>query len=80
MSKANKKLWTLRSDPLDIYTTQLEVVGAVPGWHGSVSQVERMDIERMQNSAFHGGATECQATECPGNQLPSNQVPMRPSL
>ena len=64
VTKANKRLWMLRrlhalgadtDDMVDIYSTQIRSVLelAVPAWHGSISQGERLEIERVQKSAFY---------------------------
>ena len=62
VSKANKKLWTIRrlkylganvTDPLDIYMKQVRSIleFAVPAWSGSINLAEQIDIERVQKSA-----------------------------
>ena len=64
VTKANKRLWMLRrlhalgadtDDMVDIYSTQIRSVLelAVPAWHGSFNQGERLEIERVQKSAFY---------------------------
>ena len=64
IAKANKRLWILRrlkylgakqTDLVDIYTKQIRCVLelAVPAWHGSISQVEKLDLERIQKCACH---------------------------
>ena len=62
VTRCNKKLWILRrlkklgasqEDLLDIYYKQVRsiVEFAVPVWHSSITQEERMDIERIQKTA-----------------------------
>ena len=62
VTRCNKKLWILRrlkelgasqDDLLDIYNKQVRSIleFAVPVWHSSITQEERLDIERIQKSA-----------------------------
>ena len=64
ISKANKRLWTLRrlknmgaknSDLLDVYMKQIRCILelAVPAWQGALSQAEKIDLERIQKTACH---------------------------
>ena len=64
VKKAYKRLWIIRrlkslgaakSELVDIYEKQVRCVLelAVPAWHGSITQKERVIIERVQKCAVH---------------------------
>jgi hypothetical protein len=64
VTKANKKLWLIRTlknsgvkneDLVDIYCKQVRSLleFGVPAWHGGITTDDQIDIERIQKSACH---------------------------